>query len=228
MELCHNLFLQGAIAKRCTAEEKWVELANECNAIFSVEYKLEDYIRVVNAHLSFLSLEIRKNVSETNFHTYLALVNLRGDALTKKASSYNSKELELFEIALQSIINSSTGSVSSIELLNKAASDKNWLKKEASKSLDKFVEDLWLEDFEGSFSIAPRTFMELQLYLQNSFHNLESCALCRDVCIKGNFCSSPSCKVKAHDFCIKKFQKFSKSVIVIVIIIKSFIITNLY
>jgi len=207
----HRLFLQAFVSKRLIKEKEakdlYMKVCNICEADGNPDEFL-DFISLINKQLESLFMEIRRGCAEDTGHVYFSLVNKAEDEHSKLATEYQAHEIELIKLALNLIIESQNGSVSSLDLVNLGMDLTKRIPAQASEELImKLVEDGWLTEKDGKVFFGPRTTIELGQYLRNKYkEQIGECPLCHDFVVMGDICEN--CDVKLHKYCAAlSFQK---------------------
>uniref|UniRef100_A0A5F9DQU0 Non-structural maintenance of chromosomes element 1 homolog n=1 Tax=Oryctolagus cuniculus TaxID=9986 RepID=A0A5F9DQU0_RABIT len=131
---------------------------HDCNAPID---RLEDFINNINSVLESLYIEIKKGVTEDDGRPIYALLEL--------------------------IIDSETGFASSTNILNLVdqLKGKKMRKKEAEQVLQKFVQNKWLIEKEGEFTLHSRAILEMEQYIRETFpDSVKSCNICHGLLIQ--------------------------------------------
>ncbi|XP_036681065.1 non-structural maintenance of chromosomes element 1 homolog isoform X1 [Balaenoptera musculus] len=168
--------------------------------------KLEDFINNINSVLESLYIEIKKGVTEDDGRPIYALVNLATTSISKMASDFAENELDLFRKALELIIDSETGFASSTNILNLVdqLKGKKMRKKEAEHVLQKFVQNKWLIEKEGEFTLHGRAILEMEQYIRETYPDaVKVCTICHSLLIQGQSCET--CGIRMHLPCVAKY-----------------------
>nr|XP_051703499.1 non-structural maintenance of chromosomes element 1 homolog isoform X8 [Oryctolagus cuniculus] len=150
---------------------------HDCNAPID---RLEDFINNINSVLESLYIEIKKGVTEDDGRPIYALLEL--------------------------IIDSETGFASSTNILNLVdqLKGKKMRKKEAEQVLQKFVQNKWLIEKEGEFTLHSRAILEMEQYIRETFpDSVKSCNICHGLLIQGQNCET--CGIRMHLPCVAKY-----------------------
>ncbi|XP_074138890.1 non-structural maintenance of chromosomes element 1 homolog isoform X2 [Sminthopsis crassicaudata] len=179
----------------------------EQHKVYYAHDKLDDFIGIINTFLRPLFMEIRKGRSEDNGKIFYALVNLAITEATKVASDYAENELELFKKTMDLIVESENGYASSTSILNLSdkLQSKKMRKKEVEHVLQKFVQDKWLSERHGEYTLHTRCIMELDQYICETYQDVKKCNICHSLAIQGQFCET--CGIKMHLPCTAKYFK---------------------
>uniref|UniRef100_G1PB56 Non-structural maintenance of chromosomes element 1 homolog n=1 Tax=Myotis lucifugus TaxID=59463 RepID=G1PB56_MYOLU len=205
----HRRFLQLLMTHGVLEEwevkrlQKHCYKVHDCNA--PVE-KLEDFIHNINSVLESLYIEIKKGVTEDDGRPIYALVNLATTAISKMASDFAENELDLFRKALELIIDSETGFASSTNILNVVdqLKGKKMRKKEAEQVLQKFVQNKWLIEKEGEFTLHTRAILEMEQHIRETYPDaVKICNICHGLLIQGQSCET--CGIRMHLPCVAKY-----------------------
>ncbi|XP_019368346.1 PREDICTED: non-structural maintenance of chromosomes element 1 homolog isoform X1 [Gavialis gangeticus] len=207
----HRRFLQALMSHGIVEGSEARRLHRRCCEVHKVYYahdKLDDFINVINTRLQPLFMQIRKGISEDDGRTYYALVNLAETEITKMASDYAENELELFRKTMDLIICSENGFASSTDILNLVdqLETKKMKKKEAEQVLKNLVQDKWLSQREGEYTLHTRCIMEMEQYILNNYRDVaKKCNICHSLAIQSQACKS--CGLGMHLPCAGKYFK---------------------
>ncbi|KAJ7305697.1 hypothetical protein JRQ81_010063 [Phrynocephalus forsythii] len=205
----HRQFLQALLAVGAAEGAQVGRLHRQACQRHRVHYahdRLDDFVRVVNGQLRPLSMEIRKGLSEESGRTFYALVNLAETEITKMASDYSENELELFKKIMDLVVLSGNGFASSTEILNMAdqLKPKRMKKAEAEQLLQTLVQDKWLCEREGEYTLHVRAILELEQYILCHYpEDARKCHLCHSLSIQSQVCED--CGVALHMRCLAKY-----------------------
>lgn len=205
----HRRFLQLLMTHGVLEEWEVKRLQKHCYKVHdsnaTIE-KLEDFINNINSVLGPLYIEIKKGVTEDDGRPVYALVNLATTSISKMASDFAENELDLFRKALELIIDSDTGFASSTNILNLVdkLKGKKMRKKEAEHVLQKFVQNKWLIEKEGEFTLHSRAILEMEQYIRETFSDsVKTCNICHSLLIQGQSCGT--CGIRMHLPCVAKY-----------------------
>lgn len=205
----HRRFLQLLMTHGVLEECDIKRLQRHCYKVHDrnapVE-KLEDFINNINSVLESLYIEIKKGVTEDDGRPIYALVNLATTSVSKMASDFAENELDLFRKALELIIDSESGFASSTNILNLVdqLKGKKMRKKEAEQVLQKFVQNKWLIEKEGEFTLHGRAILEMEQYIREVYPDaVKVCNICHGLLIQGQSCET--CGIRMHLPCVAKY-----------------------
>ncbi|XP_062956386.1 non-structural maintenance of chromosomes element 1 homolog isoform X2 [Cynocephalus volans] len=205
----HRRFLQLLMTHGVLEERDVKRLQKHCYEVHdrnaTVE-KLEDFINNINSVLESLYIEIKKGVTEDDGRPFYALVNLATTSVSKMATDFAENELDLFRKALELIIDSETGFASSTNILNLVdqLKGKKMRKKEAEQVLQKFVQNKWLIEKEGEFTLHGRAILEMEQYIWETYPDAtKMCNICHRLLIQGQSCET--CGIRMHLPCVAKY-----------------------
>ncbi|XP_010339112.1 non-structural maintenance of chromosomes element 1 homolog [Saimiri boliviensis] len=205
----HRRFLQllmthGVLEERDVKHmQKHCYKVHDCNATVD---KLEDFINNINSVLESLYIEIKRGVTEDDGRPIYALVNLATTSVSKMATDFAENELDLFRKALELIIDSESGFASSTNILNLVdqLKGKKMKKKEAEQVLQKFVQNKWLIEKEGEFTLHGRAILEMEQYIRETYPDaVKICNICHSLLIQGQSCET--CGIRMHLPCVAKY-----------------------
>ncbi|XP_062846434.1 non-structural maintenance of chromosomes element 1 homolog isoform X2 [Trichomycterus rosablanca] len=171
---------------------------------------MEEFIDLINVHLQPLFMQIRKGMSEEDGVQYYALVNMAETDITRMSSDYADNELELLRKTMDLIVDSKSGAASSTDLLNCADSlqTKKMKKKETEHVLNKFVQDKWLNEKQGEYTLSTRCIIEMEPYLRAVYQDLiEMCHVCHNIVFQNQTCENPVCGIRMHLPCVARYFK---------------------
>ncbi|XP_049494422.1 non-structural maintenance of chromosomes element 1 homolog isoform X1 [Panthera uncia] len=205
----HRRFLQLLMTHGVLEERGVRRLQKHCYRVHgrtaAVE-ELEDFINNINSVLESLYIEIKKGATEDDGRPVYALVNLATTPVSKMASDFAENELDLFRKALELIIDSETGFASSTNILNLVdhLKGKKMRKKEAEQVLQKFVQNKWLIEKEGEFTLHSRAILEMEQYIRETYPDaVKTCNICHGLLIQGQSCET--CGIRMHLPCVAKY-----------------------
>ncbi|KAM4025194.1 non-structural maintenance of chromosomes element 1 homolog isoform 1-T2 [Anomaloglossus baeobatrachus] len=209
MSESHQRFLQVLMSHGIMEASAVRTLHRHCCEVHKVHYmhdKLDDFVAVINKHLQPLFMQIRKGTDENDGKRYYSLVNVAENEATKMAMDYAENELELFRKAMDLIIDSDNGFASSTNILNLTdqLQSKKMKKKEAEQLLQSFVNEKWLIEKDGEYSLHTRCIMEMEHYIQSMYQDIvKTCNICHLISIQGQLCDN--CGIKIHLTCVGKY-----------------------
>ncbi|NXM74332.1 NSE1 protein, partial [Serilophus lunatus] len=207
----HRRFLQVLMSKGITEVSEARKLHHHCCETEKVPYaqgELDDFISTINRHLQPLFMQVRKGVSEEDGGAHYALVNLAETEVTKMTSDYTEIELEFFRKTMDLIILSENGFASSTDILNLAdkLKTKKMKKKEAAQVLKVFVEDKWLSEKNGEYTLHTRCIIEMEQYILSNYQDVAmKCNICHSLAVQSQVCES--CGIGMHLPCVRKYFK---------------------
>ncbi|XP_011837723.1 PREDICTED: non-structural maintenance of chromosomes element 1 homolog isoform X2 [Mandrillus leucophaeus] len=186
----HRRFLQLLMTHGVLEEWDVKRLQRHCYKVHdrnATVDKLEDFINNINSVLESLYIEIKRGVTEDDGRPIYALVNLATTSISKMATDFAENELDLFRKALELIIDSETGFASSTNILNLVdqLKGKKMRKKEAEQVLQKFVQNKWLIEKEGEFTLHGRAILEMEQYIRETYPDaVKICNICHSLLIQ--------------------------------------------
>ncbi|KFP71076.1 Non-structural maintenance of chromosomes element 1, partial [Acanthisitta chloris] len=178
----------------------------EADRVYYAHDKLDEFIGTINSHLQPLFMQIRKGMSEEDGRAHYAVVNLAETEVTRMASDYSETELELFRKTMDLIILSENGFASSTDILNLVdqLQTKKMKKKEAEQLLKVFVEDKWLSEKNGEYTLHTRCIIEMEQYIFSNYQDVaRKCNICHSLAIQSQVCES--CGIAMHLPCTRKY-----------------------
>ncbi|XP_064170817.1 non-structural maintenance of chromosomes element 1 homolog isoform X1 [Anguilla rostrata] len=204
----HRRFLQTMMSNGVMESSKANALCLHFCRDQSVPAQLDEFIGVINAELQPMFMHIRKGMCEDDGHQYYALVNMAETDITRMSSDYADNELELFRKTMDLIVDSERGRASSTDILNCAdrLQTKKMKKKEVENLLDRLVQDKWLNEKRGEYTLSTRCIIEMEPYIRNIYQDLvKPCAICHSLAFQSQTCEN--CGVRIHLPCAAKFFK---------------------
>ncbi|KAA0705442.1 Non-structural maintenance of chromosomes element 1 -like protein [Triplophysa tibetana] len=209
----HRRFLQSMMSNGIIGASQAKALHKHCCETHGAHYahdRLDEFIDVINTQLQPMFMNIRKGMSEEDGLQYYALVNMAETDVTRMASDYADNELELFRKTMDLIVDSESGSASSTDILNCADSlqTKKLKKKETEHVLNKFVQDKWLNEKHGEYTLSVRCIIEMEQYMRVIYQDLiKVCHVCHNIALQCQICENPRCGIKMHLPCVARYFK---------------------
>ncbi|KAG7316929.1 hypothetical protein KOW79_019227 [Hemibagrus wyckioides] len=209
----HKRFLQTMMRNGIISSVQAKALYRHCCETHGAHYlpdKLEEFIDVINTTLQPMFMHIRKGSSEEDGAQHYALVNMAETDITRMSSDYADNELELFRKTMDMILDTENGIVSSTDLLNCAdrLQTKKMKKKETEHVLNKFVQDKWLNEKQGEYTLSTRCIIEMEQYIRKVYQDLiRLCYVCHNIVLQGQICENPDCGIKMHYYCVARYFK---------------------
>ncbi|KAG9279984.1 non-structural maintenance of chromosomes element 1 homolog [Astyanax mexicanus] len=209
----HKRFLQTLMSNGIISSIQAKALHRHCCETHGAHYsadRLDEFIDVINANLQPMFMYIRKGMSEEDGVQYYALVNTAETDITRMSSDYADNELELFRKTMDLIVDSENGAASSTDVLNCADSlqTKKMKKKETELVLNKFVQDKWLNEKQGVYTLSTRCIIEMEQYMRLIYQDLiKVCHVCHNVAIQSQICENPTCGIQMHLPCVAIYFK---------------------
>ncbi|XP_006011582.1 non-structural maintenance of chromosomes element 1 homolog isoform X1 [Latimeria chalumnae] len=205
----HRRFLQTMMSHGILEGSEARALHRHCCETHKVYYahdKLDEFINTINTQLQPMFMQIRKGKSEEDGRPHYALINLAETEITRMASDYAENELELFRKAMDLIVVSENGFASSTDILNLAdqLQTKKMKKKEVEQVLQGFVQENWLCEKNGEYTLSTRCIMEMEQYIRNVYQDcVRMCNICHNIAIQSQMCES--CGIKIHLPCVARY-----------------------
>ncbi|KAL4659022.1 hypothetical protein GN956_G3406 [Arapaima gigas] len=208
----HRRFLQIIMCHGIMEGSQARAVHQHCCQAYGTQHtrSLDEFVDTINSQLQPLFMQIRKGMSEDEGLQYYALVNVADTDVTKMSSDYAANELELFRKTMDLIVDSENGTASSTDILNCADSlqTSKMKKKETEQVLSRLVQDKWLNEKHGEYTLSTRSIMEMEQYIRNTYQDLvKSCAICHNIAFQSQMCSNQSCGVKIHIPCAARYYK---------------------
>ncbi|XP_061167878.1 non-structural maintenance of chromosomes element 1 homolog [Saccostrea echinata] len=210
----HRLFLQSFMSRGILNAKEVKQLFKICCLKYNLPYPenekeaqgpLLEFVRTVNHHIGPLHMQIRKGISEDDGTSSYGLVCTTESAITKLASDYTPSELEFFKKLIEIIVASEDAEVGSTEALNlvsRLENVKKLSKDDAEDLLSRLETNKWIKMSRGKISLATRSLLELDRYIEQMYEDVEKCNICKKLCLKGQTC--PFCGTKLHFHCSSK------------------------
>ncbi|XP_077381177.1 non-structural maintenance of chromosomes element 1 homolog isoform X1 [Festucalex cinctus] len=210
MDDSHRRFLQALMRSGIVDESSAKQLHRHCCTTHNTSYspnRLDDFIDIINSNLEPMFMQIRKGVCEDSGLQHYALVNMIETDVTRMTSDYADHELEIFRKIMDLVVDSDTGWVYSTEILNSAiALTKKTKKIDTEQLLNRLVQDNWLSEKEGEYSLSTRCIIEMEQYIRTMYQDqIKMCPICRNIALQGQICESPTCGIKIHNPCVARF-----------------------
>ncbi|XP_032098900.1 non-structural maintenance of chromosomes element 1 homolog isoform X2 [Sapajus apella] len=183
----HRRFLQLLMTHGVLEERDVKRMQKHCYKVHdrnATVDKLEDFINNINSVLESLYIEIKRGVTEDDGRPIYALLEL--------------------------IIDSESGFASSTNILNLVdqLKGKKMKKKEAEQVLQKFVQNKWLIEKEGEFTLHGRAILEMEQYIRETYPDaVKICNICHSLLIQGQSCET--CGIRMHLPCVAKYFRLN-------------------
>uniref|UniRef100_A0A3B3BL34 Non-structural maintenance of chromosomes element 1 homolog n=1 Tax=Oryzias melastigma TaxID=30732 RepID=A0A3B3BL34_ORYME len=183
----HRRFLQTMMINGITDEHSVKALYQYCcevNKTPHVPDKLDEFIDTINSKLQAMFMQIRKGMSEVDGHQYYVLVNMAETNITRMSSDYADNELELFRKIVDLTVCSENGKVSSTDILNitDTMTTKKLKKSETEHLLSRLVQDKWLCEERGEYTLSARCIIEMEPYIRTMYQDhLKVCHICHSL-----------------------------------------------
>ncbi|XP_032419501.1 non-structural maintenance of chromosomes element 1 homolog isoform X1 [Xiphophorus hellerii] len=209
----HRRFLQTLMAVGITDEQEARALYQHCcdtHTMQCIPDRLDEFIEAINSRLQPMFMQIRKGMSEENGRQYYALVNMAETDITRMTSDYADNELELFRKTLDLIVSSENGKASSTDILNSTdtMTSKKLKKSETEHLLTRLVQDNWLCERRGEYTLSTRCIVEMEPYIRTMYQEqVKVCHICHNIAFQCQICENPSCGIKIHNPCVARYFK---------------------
>ncbi|KAL9980855.1 hypothetical protein ACROYT_G009494 [Oculina patagonica] len=203
-----RLFLRSLMSKQFLSENETKTLYQKACGVYGDESPPEDFdtfLETVNKNLRSLFMEIRHGISEEDGSKNYGLVNTAEDEHSKMATDFSPNDIAFFKKAMDLIVASPDGTVSSLDVLN-AASDleKRMTMTHAEELIARLLKDKWMSESSGSYSLGPRAMLELHPYLKRVYEDeIVDCMMCHEIAIRGQHCTQ--CDGKLHNHCAARY-----------------------
>uniref|UniRef100_A0A3B5MIZ5 Non-structural maintenance of chromosomes element 1 homolog n=1 Tax=Xiphophorus couchianus TaxID=32473 RepID=A0A3B5MIZ5_9TELE len=137
-------------------------------------------------------------------------VNMAETDITRMTSDYADNELELFRKTLDLIVSSENGKASSTDILNSTdtMTSKKLKKSETEHLLTRLVQDNWLCERRGEYTLSTRCIIEMEPYIRTMYQEqVKVCHICHNIAFQCQICENPSCGIKIHNPCVARYFK---------------------
>ncbi|KAL8494250.1 hypothetical protein ACS0TY_025156 [Phlomoides rotata] len=193
------------------------------------QQQFNDFLRKINAELSYVQLELRACRNQYDGNVYYGLVNNVSDDQSKLGTKYTVPQIAFYRGIVEAIIQDpeAGGCIFNTDALNirletqvYGASDsqsqggaaqippafRNFSMSQKEKTLDQLVKDQWLSSTpDGKIGIGVKSFLDLRSWFRTN--EVPACEVCNEAAVKATLCQNEACNVRLHDYCVKK--KFS-------------------
>ncbi|XP_074553681.1 non-structural maintenance of chromosomes element 1 homolog [Halichoeres trimaculatus] len=207
----HRRFLQTMMSSGIVDEQDARKLHQFCCETHNTQHvpeQLDEFIGTINTQLQPLFMQIRKGTSEDSGQQFYALVNMAVTDITRMSSDYADNELELFVKTMELIVSSENGKASSTDILNSADSmtSKKLKKSETEHLLSRLVQDKWLDEKRGDYTLSTRCIIEMEPYIRSMYQDhVKVCHICHNIAIQSQICENPVCGIKIHNPCVARY-----------------------
>ncbi|XP_008315729.1 non-structural maintenance of chromosomes element 1 homolog isoform X1 [Cynoglossus semilaevis] len=207
----HRRFLQTLMTCGSVDEPGARSLHQHCCETHNTQYvpdQLDNFINAINSKLQPLFMQIRKGMSEESGQQHYALVNMAETEVTRMSSDYTENELELFRKTIDLIVASDNGLALSTDILNSAdtLTTKKLKKTETEQLLKRLVQDKWLCEKQGEYTLSTRCIIEMEPYIRTMYpEQVKVCHICHNIVFQCQTCENPVCGVKIHFPCVAKY-----------------------
>lgn len=206
----HKYFLQAMMQEGIASKSQCTTLMKKCCELTEdrSEWDLYSFITCLNKQIQQFHLEIRKGTNEDDGKEMFALISITDHEINHLAvgGDLTKVEIEVFRRTIDLIVGSTTGMVSSTEVLNLTndLQQKNISKSDAEALIAKLVKQRWLGEKDGIVFLTARTILELEPYIKSELRDcLIFCGVCRNMVFRGVSC--PKCCGKIHNYCASTY-----------------------
>lgn len=209
----HKYFLQAMMQKGSANNTECNSLMEQCFRVSEQEanigrWTLTSFIASVNKHIQPFHLEVRKGNDEETGQDVYALISVTDHDINHLVigGTFTKIEIEIFHQAVDLIVSSNTGMVSSTDILNitEELPQKNILKSEIEVLIAKLVKQKWLGEKDGMVYLTPRSVLELEPYIKNELKNeVAYCNICKRMVLRGVSCQG--CRRRIHMYCASTY-----------------------
>ncbi|KAM9792084.1 non-structural maintenance of chromosomes element 1 homolog [Neosynchiropus ocellatus] len=213
----HRRFLQTMMVNGIVSEGQARTSHQFCCETHNAHYNpenLDNFVNTINVNLQPMFMQIRKGISEDNGVGHYALVNMTESDVTRLSSDYAENELELFKKIMDLIVGSDSGTASSTDILNSADTlpTKKLKKSEAEQLLSRLVQDQWLCEKRGVYSLSTRCIIEMESYIRAMYQDqIKLCHICHNLAFQSQTCENPACCIRIHNPCAARYFKGRKA-----------------
>ncbi|KAG6402572.1 hypothetical protein SASPL_134769 [Salvia splendens] len=231
----HHTLIQSLLSRGPLKEDDFLSIFSQLTVKNSglrqqQERKLfNEFLRKINAELSFVQLELRACRNQYDGHVYYGIVNNVEDDQSKLGTKYTVPQIAFYRGIVEAIIHDAQGEgcifntaalYIRLETQVHGATDsqsqggasqippafKNFSMSQKEKTLDQLVNDQWLCSMpEGKIGIGVRSFLDLRSWFRTN--EVPACEVCNEAAIKAQLCPNEACNVRLHSYCLQK--KFS-------------------
>ncbi|KAL0437264.1 UNVERIFIED_CONTAM: hypothetical protein Sradi_0434300 [Sesamum radiatum] len=195
-----------------------------CYFAGSQQQLFNEYLRKINAELSYVQFELRACRNQYNGNVYYGVVNNVSDDQSKLGTKYTVPQIAFYKGIVEAIIQDAEagGCISSTDALNirlepqvHVATDsqsqggatqvpaafKNFSMSQKEKTLEQLVKDQWLCTMpDGKIGIGVRSFLDLRSWFRSN--EVPACEVCNEAAVKiGRVC--PGCGTQWHSSTVK-------------------------
>nr|XP_039260527.1 non-structural maintenance of chromosomes element 1 homolog [Styela clava] len=204
-------FLQAMMQKGSATDHECDSLIDECFKVTEKDrnqWTLSSFITSVNKQIQPFHLEIRKGNDEDSGQDVYALISVTDHDINHLVigGNFTKIEIEIFHRAVDLIVSSNTGMVSSTDILNitEELPQKNILKSEIEILITKLVKQNWVGEKDGMVYLTPRSILELEPYIKAELKNeVLYCNICKSMVLKGVNCKR--CRSRIHLYCASTY-----------------------
>lgn len=182
---------------------------------------------VLNRRLTPLNLCIERMIDEnstddvessTDEAAYIyTLINRKSTKVLQISTSFSEKEMKVISFLLDLTFGDSTGdedtssrrehySIARYDTLNNIRSGFGYSMVEAEQLMTRLVLDGWFELFDTSYSLTPRSLLELKDYLKERYPSVSTCLACGQILVRGLECKVADCPVRFHSKCYQFYK----------------------
>ncbi|KAL2236360.1 non-structural maintenance of chromosomes element 1 homolog [Sesamum indicum] len=228
----HHALIQSLLSRGPLKEDDFRSIFSQLTgkASGSQQQLLNEYLRKINAELSYVQFELRACRNQYNGNVYYGVVNNVSDDQAKLGTKYTVPQIAFYKGIIEAIIQDEEagGCISSTDALNirlepqvYVASDsqsqggatqvpaafKSFSMSQKEKTLEQLVKDQWLCTMrDGKIGIGVRSFLDLRSWFRAN--EVPACEVCNEAALKAQICQNEACNVRLHAYCLKK--KFSQ------------------
>lgn len=211
-----QLFLQGCLKMCFASEQEFASLLERvCEAVMSVKgvefdtVALSSVISAGNRALSLVDLELRPIHDPESGVRHWVLANNNDDIVMREATKHSVDELVGLKRLIELIMTSDRPRflVSSIVAVREVAKARNKSNLDAEKFIKQLIQDRWIMEVAGKYTLSLRSTVELDSYLRDTFaEQVTECALCHEMCLaRSKRCQNSGCGIYLHHRCINSF-----------------------
>ncbi|KAL0461020.1 UNVERIFIED_CONTAM: hypothetical protein Slati_0729200 [Sesamum latifolium] len=228
----HHALIQSLLSRGPLKEDDFRSIFSQLTGKTSGSQQqlFNEYLRKINAELSYVQFELRACRNQYNGNVYYGVVNNVSDDQSKLGTRYTVPQIAFYKGIVEAIIQDveAGGCISSTDALNirlepqvHVATDsqsqggatqvpaafKNFSMSQKEKTLEQLVKDQWLCTMaDGKIGIGVRSFLDLRSWFRAN--EVPACEVCNEAAVKAQICQNEACNVRLHAYCLKK--KFSQ------------------
>ncbi|KAI3461045.1 hypothetical protein Pfo_017708 [Paulownia fortunei] len=228
----HHTIIQALLSRGPLKEDDFRSIFSQVTGKTSGSQQqlFNEYLRKINAELSYVQLELRACRNQYDGNVYYGVVNNISDDQSKLGTKYTVPQIAFYKGIVEAIIQDgeARGCISSIDALNirletqvHGVTDsqsqggsaqippafKNFSMSQKEKTLEQLLKDQWLSSIpDGKIGIGVRSFLDLRSWFRTN--EVPACEVCNEAAVKAQLCQNEACNARLHLYCLEK--KFSQ------------------